>query len=137
MEDRTNHNRFAEQMAARLRDEAAAIEHGIANIAAFEKKARGETPRKRKRSEPKPSIITAGSETTAATAAEVASPRSTPTMSNVYNLFQPAESTTAHLKAGFMGKQGAGKSVTGSLLAIGLVRQLQAKGVNYASKPVA
>lgn len=58
-------------------------------------------------------------------------------MSNVYNLFQPATPTTAHLKAGFMGKQGAGKSVTGSLLAIGLVRQLKQLGVSYATKPVA
>lgn len=54
-----------------------------------------------------------------------------------FNLFTPARSTTAHLKAGFMGKQGAGKSMTGGLLAIGLVQYLQRLGISYASKPVA
>lgn len=54
-----------------------------------------------------------------------------------FNLFAPATSTTAHLKAGFMGKQGAGKSMTGGLLAIGLIKHLKALGISYANKPVA
>lgn len=54
-----------------------------------------------------------------------------------YALFAPAESTTAHLKAGFMGKQGAGKTMTGALLALGLIKHLKALGVPYAVKPVA
>lgn len=52
-------------------------------------------------------------------------------------MFQSATNTTAHLKAGFMGKQGAGKSMTAGLLAIGLVKHLKALGISYASKPVA
>jgi hypothetical protein len=57
-------------------------------------------------------------------------------MSNM-SLFQTAASTTAYLKSGFMGKQGAGKSVTAGLLAIGLVKFLKERGVDYSSKPVA
>ena len=55
----------------------------------------------------------------------------------MFNLFQPASSTTAYLKAGFMGKQGSGKSVTAGLLAIGLVNHLKSLGIDYANKPVA
>lgn len=53
------------------------------------------------------------------------------------SLFVPAQSTTAHLKAGFMGKQGAGKSATAALLAIGLVKYLKQLGIDYSEKPVA
>ncbi len=53
------------------------------------------------------------------------------------SLFQPAQTTTAHLKAGFMGKQGAGKSATAALLAIGLVKFLRQLGIDYSEKPVA
>lgn len=58
-------------------------------------------------------------------------------MSNVYNLFAPAASTSAYLKMGVMGKQGAGKSMTAGLLAIGLAKHLKALGIGYATKPVA
>ncbi len=45
--DKTDHNRLAEQFAARLHEEA--VEHTVKHIAAFEAKARGETPRKSRR----------------------------------------------------------------------------------------
>ena len=125
MHDRTDHNKFAAQIAERLRQELVATR--VTELAAFEKKAKGETPRKAKRT---PSPVRT------APAASVAQ-QEPPTMSNVMNIFQPAESTTAHLKAGFMGKQGAGKSATASFFAIGLVRYLQELGVSYAHKPVA
>lgn len=124
--ERCNHNHFASQLAERLqREEYVAVR--MAETAAFEKRARGEVPRKRKQS---PHVRTAP-------AASVATQGEPPTMSNVINIFQAAESTTAHLKAGFMGKQGAGKSATASFFAIGLVRYLQDQGVTYAHKPVA
>jgi hypothetical protein len=52
------------------------------------------------------------------------------------SLFQPAASTTAHLKAGFMGKPGSGKTLTASLFAMGLVRHLREIGSPLGSKPV-
>lgn len=52
------------------------------------------------------------------------------------NLFQPAENTTAYLKAGFMGKPGSGKTLTASLLALGLVRHMREVGAPNADKPV-
>ena len=126
MEDRTNHNRLAELQAER--DREAYVQASLDRIERFEARASGKAPRK-------PRTRSSGSQRPA-TAAEVA-PAKEETMSNVYSLFTPAQSTTAHLKAGFMGKQGAGKSVTGSLFAIGLVKYLQAQGVTYAHKPVA
>jgi hypothetical protein len=144
MKDLTNHNRLAEQFAERLRDSTAAtvdqdyVAARMVDIAGFEARAGGEKPRKARRaSAPKTTTTKPTQPHTAATAAEVATPRSEPTMSNVHNLFAPATPTTAYLKAGFMGKQGAGKSVTGGLLAIGLVKYLQHLGVDYAAKPVA
>lgn len=53
------------------------------------------------------------------------------------SIFETARSTSAYLKMGIMGKQGAGKSMTAGLLAIGLVKHLKALGVDYAGKPVA
>lgn len=53
------------------------------------------------------------------------------------NLFQPATTTTAYLKGGFMGKQGSGKTLTSALLVIGLIKHLKDLGISYASKPVA
>lgn len=55
-------------------------------------------------------------------------------MSNI--LFQPATNTSAYLKAGFMGKPGSGKTLTGSLLAIGLVQHMREIGAPNANKPV-
>ena len=125
MFDRTNHNALAEQFAARFR--ADYVEARVSEIAAFEARARGQAPRKSKRStQPNPPA------TTPTAAAQAAIEGVTP-----MSLFQPAESTTAHLKAGFMGKQGSGKSVTASLFAIGLVRYLKEQGIGYANKPVA
>lgn len=123
MEDRTDHNRLAELAAARLHEEA--VQAGLERIERFEARASGKTPRKPRVQRP-------------TTAAQVVPAKEAPPMTNnVYSLFAPASSTTAHLKAGFMGKQGAGKSVTGSLFAAGLVKYLQAQGVTYAHKPVA
>jgi hypothetical protein len=51
-------------------------------------------------------------------------------------LFRPAVNTSAFLKMGVMGKQGAGKTKTAGKIAIGLVQYLQKLGVDYASKPV-
>lgn len=149
MEDRSNHNRFAEQLAERLRSETAIVTpspnadpayvaEGVTRLADFEKRASGEKPARKPRTRvKKPETTTTAPIITPATAATPSQPTEPAAMSNVYNLFQPATPTTAHLKAGFMGKQGAGKSVTGSLLAIGLVRQLKQLGVSYATKPVA
>lgn len=120
MEDRTDHNRLAELAAARLREEY--VEAGVARIEAFERRARGEVKKRAKRQ---------------TAAAEVVTAKETTTMSNVYNLFQPATPTSAFLKMGIMGKQGAGKSRTAAEIAIGLIGYLKAKGVSYASKPVA
>jgi len=53
------------------------------------------------------------------------------------SLFKPAEITSAYLKMGIMGKQGSGKSKTAAKVAIGLVKLLRKKGIDYASKPVA
>jgi hypothetical protein len=52
-------------------------------------------------------------------------------------IFQPAEVTSAFLKMGIMGKQGAGKSKTAAKVAIGLIQHLKKLGIDYASKPVA
>lgn len=46
-EDRTDHNRFADQLAERLREEA--IADNVSRIAGFEARARGETSRKPRR----------------------------------------------------------------------------------------
>lgn len=51
-------------------------------------------------------------------------------------LFQPAEVTSAYLKSGFLGFQGSGKSVTLSLLAIGLVLHMRKLNIEYANRPV-
>jgi len=51
-------------------------------------------------------------------------------------LFQPATNTMAHVKAGFFGKTGSGKTVTGSLFALGMVRHLRKIGSPLADKPV-
>jgi len=52
-------------------------------------------------------------------------------------LLQPAKNTSAFLKMGVMGKQGAGKTKTAGKIAIGLVRHLQKLNISYANKPVA
>jgi hypothetical protein len=53
------------------------------------------------------------------------------------SLFQPAASSSAYLKMGIMGKQGAGKSKTAAKVCVGLIKHLQQLGVPYADKPVA
>jgi hypothetical protein len=126
--DRTNHNRLADQMAARLREEFIAVR--TAELATFEKKVSGETPpRKPKRNNP----------SRTAPAASVAQQEQATTMSNVssFSLFQNATPTSAYLKCGIMGKQGAGKSRTAAEIAVGLVKHLKELGVSYATKPAA
>jgi hypothetical protein len=54
-----------------------------------------------------------------------------------FSLFQNATPTSAYLKAGIMGKQGAGKSRTAAEIAVGLVKHLKELGVSYANKPAA
>ncbi len=100
------------------------IDQRVAEIEAFEARARGDVPHRSKRSD---------------TTAQRRPPTSQTTEKEVstMSLFETAVSTTAHLKAGFMGKQGAGKSMTGGLLAIGLVKHLKQLGITYANKPVA
>jgi hypothetical protein len=51
-------------------------------------------------------------------------------------LFQPAENTSAFLKAGFLGFAGSGKTKTSTLLAIGLVNYMRERGIEYANRPV-
>jgi hypothetical protein len=51
-------------------------------------------------------------------------------------LFQPAQSTQAFLKAGFMGFAGAGKTFTATDISIGLVNYLKERGIEYANRPV-
>jgi hypothetical protein len=51
-------------------------------------------------------------------------------------LFKPAEVTSAYLKSGFLGFQGSGKTMTTSLLAIGLVLHMRKLGIEYANRPV-
>lgn len=51
-------------------------------------------------------------------------------------LFKPAENTMAYLKAGFMGEAGSGKTHTATLVMIGLINHLRARGIPGAEKPV-
>ena len=109
--------------AARIAADPVFVDHRVREIEAFERRARGEVQHRSKRSE------------TTATAA--ARPQlGELSMSNM-PLFQPAASTSAYLKMGVMGKQGAGKSYTAGDVAIGLVKHLKQLGVDYADKPVA
>jgi len=126
MHDRTNHNKFAAQFAERLAAQDF-VETRVTELAAFEKKAKGETPSRKPKRTPSP--------VRTAPAASVAQ-QEQPAMNN-FSLFQPAASTSAYLKMGIMGKQGAGKSMTAGLLAIGLAKHLKSLGIDYASKPVA
>ncbi|EJN07917.1 hypothetical protein PMI42_07447 [Bradyrhizobium sp. YR681] len=144
MQDRTNHNSFADQLAERLRSEtaivtpapkvdAAYVAAGEARIVDFEMRASGDKPRRK----PRTRVTTTETTPTAAAAAEAApSPRSTNTMSNL-RLLRPAEVTSAFLKAGFMGFQGAGKTKTAALTAIGLIQHLRKLNSPYADKPAA
>lgn len=51
-------------------------------------------------------------------------------------IFKEAKNTSAFLKMGIMGKQGAGKTKTAGKVAIGLVKHLKKLGISYAHKPV-
>lgn len=53
------------------------------------------------------------------------------------SIFQTASPTSAFLKMGIMGKQGAGKTKTAAMTVIGLIKHLKECGISYASKPVA
>lgn len=133
MEDRTDHNRLAAQFAERLAAPAAPskadpafVEQRVRELHDFYSRANG--PKRASKRRPQPS------QQTAAPAASVASPLQGVTP---MSLFQPAAPTSAYLKMGVMGKQGAGKSKTAALVAIGLIQHLKDLGVDYASKPVA
>jgi hypothetical protein len=52
------------------------------------------------------------------------------------SLFKPAENTMAYFKAGFMGEAGSGKTHTSTVVAIGLVQYLKAKGIAGSERPV-
>lgn len=52
------------------------------------------------------------------------------------SLFKKAETTSAYLKAGFMGFAGSGKTYTATDVAIGLVKLMKAKKLPGADKPV-
>jgi hypothetical protein len=52
------------------------------------------------------------------------------------SLFKPAENTMAFFKAGYMGEAGSGKTHTATIVMIGLIKHLQAKGIAGADKPV-
>jgi hypothetical protein len=132
MQDRTDHNKLAEQMSARLHAEFVQVRQR--ELAAFEARARGEIKRKPKRQSVTPPLSVPV--TTAAPAASVASQPGATSMSSS-SLFQPASSTSAYLKMGIMGKQGAGKSMTAAKVAMGLIKHLKQLGVDYANKPVA
>lgn len=53
------------------------------------------------------------------------------------SLLQRATNTSAFLKMGIMGKQGAGKTKTAAKVAIGLIQHLKQMGIPYADKPAA
>jgi hypothetical protein len=52
------------------------------------------------------------------------------------SMFKPADNTMAYFKAGFMGEAGSGKTHTATLVLIGLIKHLKAKGIAGAEKPV-
>jgi hypothetical protein len=146
MEDRSNHNRFADQLAERLRAETAIVTpapkidpayvaEGVTRLADFEKRASGEKPKAAKRTRVSPTTTTVPVTPAAAAAEAAPSQRSTSTMSNL-RLLRPAEPTSAFLKAGYMGFQGAGKTKTASLTAIGLIQHLRKLNSPLADKPV-
>jgi hypothetical protein len=114
MLDRTDHNKFADELAQRF------VDHRVRELKAFEARASG------------PSITLPSRPTTAAKVAT----EGTFTMSPM-SVFQPAANKSAFLKMGIMGKQGAGKTKTAGKVAIGLVQHLKKMGITYASKPVA
>lgn len=129
MQDRTDHNRLAAQFAARLRNDTAFVETRVAELAAFEARARGEAPRKPKRTRVTP---VSSPVPPAPTAAPVATQGALD-----MSIFETARPTSAYLKMGIMGKQGSGKSFTAAEVTIGLVNHLKELGVDYADKPVA
>lgn len=51
-------------------------------------------------------------------------------------IFKKAESTTAYLKAGFLGFAGSGKTTTATETAIGLVKMLRERGLQEGARPV-
>lgn len=51
-------------------------------------------------------------------------------------LFRKAEVTSAYLKMGLLGFAGAGKTYTGTLTGVGLVKHMRELGIPYADKPI-
>jgi hypothetical protein len=129
MQDNTDHNKLADQMAARLREEFVATR--LNELASFEKQASGEKPRKSKRAAapaaaivtPAP-IITASPLSRPPTAAQVATPGATTTMSGL--------SEGRH-----HGQAGCRQVAHRRRDRIGLIKHLKELGVSYANKPAA
>lgn len=129
-----DHNRFAEQLTARLSEAPNNdfVDHRLRELEAFEARARGEVPRRSKQ------------DTTAATAAKVATATGETTMnmhqadtlSRPSSLFQPAEVTSAFMKMGLLGFQGSGKTKTAAKVVIGLVNHMRERGIEAANKNV-
>jgi hypothetical protein len=124
MHERCDHNRFAEQLAARLREP----DQNSSRLGTWRCKRCGALTYgdycdscgdgKRLR-EPSPIIITA-------------SPRSNTTngsTTTMSSLFQPAEVTSAFIKLGLLGFQGGGKTLTASKVTIGLVNHMRELGI--------
>jgi hypothetical protein len=130
MQDNTDHNKLAYQMAARLREEFVATR--LNELASFEKQASGEKPRKSKRAAaPAPAIVTPAPIITASplsrppTAAQVATPGAT-TMS-LFGLPQDGHHGKAGLRQDQDRRQGRDRPRPAP----------QEAGHPYADKPVA
>src|ERR1700741_714551 len=52
------------------------------------------------------------------------------------SLFKKAESTSAYLKAGFLGGPGSGKTYTATKLAIGISKLINEKQLKEAGRPI-
>jgi len=116
IQERCDHNRFAEQLAARLSaPDQTYVDHRLRELNAFEARARGDAP---KRTAPAASVASQGA--TAMT-----------------TLFRPAEITTAKLKMTLMVFQGSGKTYTGTSTAIGLVQMMKQMNLPEGSRPIA
>lgn len=51
-------------------------------------------------------------------------------------LFRKAEVTSAYLKMGLMGFAGSGKTYTGTMTAVGLIKHMRELGIEYAGRPM-
>jgi hypothetical protein len=123
MHDRTDHARLAELQASRDREDYLAIR--TRETALFEAKARGDIPHHKHpiRTAPAASVAIHGA--------------TTMNMHTATSLLQPAVSSSAFLKAGVLGFQGGGKTLTSALTLIGLYKHTLQLGLHDGAKPVA